>query len=55
MLITFHIREICLYRKIHGFEGRRGSKSVSMIFQDNLLTKDVCGILYNDIETQEEN
>lgn len=49
MLITFNIREMYLYRRIHGFAGSKiTKKSVTRIFRDELQAEDVRMTLYED-------
>lgn len=47
MLIAFNIREMYLYRRIHGFERSKITrKSVTRIFRDDLQAENLCWILY---------
>lgn len=47
MLIAFNIREMYLYRRLHGFEGSGITrKSVSRIFCDDLQSEDMRAFLY---------
>ena len=49
LIIGFNMREIYLYRRIHGFIKRGISrKSVSRIFCDDLQTEKVKNILYEE-------
>lgn len=49
MLIAFNIRELYLYRRIHGFkESRVTRKSVTRIFRDDLLLENYCCLLYEE-------
>ena len=46
MLIAFNIREMYLYRRIHGFERSKITrKSVTRIFRDDLQAENLCWIL----------
>lgn len=48
-LIAFNIRELYLYRRIHGFkESRVTRKSITRIFRDDLLLENYCGLLYEE-------
>lgn len=47
MLIAFNIRELYLYRRIHGFERSKITrKSVTQIFRGDLQAENLCWILY---------
>ena len=49
MLIAYNIREMYLYRRIHGFEGSGITrKSVTRIFRDDMQAEDMRGILYRN-------